>query len=102
MLVVRCFARRSRRGKRARRGVADRQAQFHFAFSALGIFENQRHGDFAVFEQRLLSIHQHDVVTTGLEFDGLACGQVKQRQRAHFHHIALHLHLMHLAHARHR
>ncbi|MNL52260.1 hypothetical protein D3C87_1754190 [compost metagenome] len=40
-------------------------------------------------------VDQHDVVAAGLEFDGLAGGQVDARHLAHLHDVVLHGHFMH-------
>lgn len=79
-------------------GVERTHGSLHFDRFALAVRalddEGQRHR--VAFLHLLLQVHQHHVVAAGLEFHGLACGQLDGRHLAHLHHVVLHGHLVDL------
>ena len=67
----------------------------HFAFAR--VFELQPHRKTVAVFQGLLEVDQHQVVAVGAAVHhaqlGL-CGQLNGRNRAHLHHVVVHLHLV--------
>src|SRR5256885_447373 len=99
MACVAAAVARCRGSRRAGRHGAHGDLQAQARGFALGVLEHQGDGHLAVLEQRALELLQHDVVAAGLQVHGHALGQVQAVDGAHAHHIAFHLHFMHLGQA---